>query len=86
LEHAMATELDPLERDVLRLRLGLDDGVLRSCQEVSQVCGGRMSSREIRTAEQHALRKLRSPVALATYKLLTFLDFADVDRETVKIR
>jgi RNA polymerase sigma factor (sigma-70 family) len=86
LEHAMATELEPLERDVLRLRLGLDDGVLRSCQEVSQVCGGRMSSGEIRTAEQHALRKLRSPVALATYKLLTFLDFADVDRETVKIR
>jgi hypothetical protein len=31
------------------------------------------------------LKKLRSPVALATYKLLTFLDFADVDIKTITL-
>lgn len=86
LENAMAAELLPIERDVLRLRLGLDDGVMRTCREVSQEFGGRWSSLEIRTTEKRALKKLGSPVALATYKLLAFLDFADVDLETVKFR
>lgn len=39
----MATELSPYERDVLRLRLGLDDGVTRSIREVVEVCGGSVS-------------------------------------------
>lgn len=86
LEHAMAVELAPFERDVLRLRLGLDDGVVRTCREVALECGGRLSTVEIRTTEQRALKKLRSPASLATYKLLAYLDFANVDRETVKIR
>jgi DNA-directed RNA polymerase sigma subunit (sigma70/sigma32) len=86
LENAMATELSPHERDVLRLRLGLDDGVTRSCREVSEEFGGRLKSAEIRATEKRALKKLRSPVSLATYKLLTFLDFANVDKESVKLR
>ena len=86
LEHAMAVELVPFERDVLRLRLGLDDGVVRTCREVAIECGGRLKSSEIRSTEQRALKKLRSPVALATYKLLTYLDFADVDIKTVSLR
>lgn len=40
----MATELSPYERDVLRLRLGLDDGVTRSIREVVEVCGGSVST------------------------------------------
>ena len=83
LESAMAVELVPFERDVLRLRLGLDDGVTRNCREVAQMCGGRLKQSDIRTVERRALKKLRSPVALATYKLLTFLDFADVDIQTI---
>jgi RNA polymerase primary sigma factor len=86
LEHAMAVELVPFERDVLRLRLGLDDGVMRTCREVAVECGGRLKSSEIRSTEQRALKKLRSPVALATYKLLTYLDFADVDIKTISLR
>jgi RNA polymerase primary sigma factor len=86
LTQAMAAELAPFERDVLRLRLGLDDGVSRTCREVAKECGGRLSTAEIRSTEKRALKKLRSPVAIATYKLLAYLDFADVDRETVKVR
>ena len=42
LENAMATELSPSERDVVRMRLGLDDGVARSASEVAKVFGGRI--------------------------------------------
>lgn len=44
LENAMATELSPNERDVVRMRLGLDDGVVRSAEEVADVCGGRLKA------------------------------------------
>lgn len=77
LENAMATELSPYERDILRLRLGLDDGVARSAKEVSEVCGGILSVREIRNAEQRAFKKLRSPYAVHTYKLMEYVDFED---------
>ena len=60
LENAMATELTPHERDVLRLRHGLDDGVSRSAREVVEICGGSLSVSNIRTAELKAFRKLRS--------------------------
>jgi RNA polymerase sigma factor (sigma-70 family) len=85
LERAMAVELAPFERDVIRLRLGLDDGVTRNCREVALLCGGRLKQSDIRTVERRALKKLRSPVALATYKLLTFLDFADIDVKTISL-
>lgn len=39
----MATELMPNERDVVRLRLGLDDGVPKTAKEVAAVFGGRFS-------------------------------------------
>ena len=85
LEDAMATELAPFERDVLRLRLGLDDGATRSRKEVVAACGGRVSLSEVSSTERQALKKLRSPVALATYKLMAYLDFAGVDRESIKL-
>jgi RNA polymerase sigma factor (sigma-70 family) len=37
LEHAMSTELSPHERDVVRLRLGLDDGVARTVRQVAKL-------------------------------------------------
>ena len=40
LENAMATELTPYERDVLRLRLGLDSGEGKTVKEVVEICGG----------------------------------------------
>ena len=36
----MATELTPYERDVLRLRLGLDSGEGKTVREVVEICGG----------------------------------------------
>lgn len=84
LENAMAAELSPHERDVLRLRLGLDDGVTRSIKEVVDVCGGNISASQVRSAEQRAYKKLRSPYSVANYKLLAYLDFANVDYASMK--
>jgi RNA polymerase primary sigma factor len=83
LENAMATELSPHERDVVRLRLGLDDGVTRTAQEVSDVCGGAVSVHAVRAAEQRAYKKLRSPYAVHTRQLMSYLDFAGVDITTI---
>ena len=43
LENAMAAELSPNERDVIRLRLGLDDGKIRSVREIVEFSGGVLS-------------------------------------------
>lgn len=66
LEDVMEIELIPLERDILRLRLGLDDGITRTFEEVAHACGGRLSVAEIKSTEGRALRKLRSPDTVAT--------------------
>jgi len=84
LENAMASELSPHERDVIRLRLGLDDGVARSAREVVDVCGGSISIAEVRNAEKRAYRKMSSPFAMHTRQLLSYLDFAGGDMETIK--
>jgi hypothetical protein len=78
----MAAELSPHERDVLRLRLGLDDGVQRSAREVVKYCGGTLNVSDVRAAEMRAFRKLRSPYAVHTYQLLGYLDFVGIDLET----
>ena len=39
----MATELTANERDVVRLRLGLDDGVPQTAKEVAEIFGGHFS-------------------------------------------
>ena len=83
LENAMASELSPHERDVIRLRLGLDDGVARSAREVVDVCGGCISIAEVRNAEKRAYRKMASPYAVHTRQLLSYLDFAGGDLETI---
>ena len=51
--------LSPRERDVLRLRFGLDDGRQRTLEEVATLFGVRME--RIRQIEAKALRKLRHP-------------------------
>jgi RNA polymerase primary sigma factor len=55
-DHMLAT-LTPGEQRVLRLRFGLDDGCVRTCQEVGQLLGyGRQNIHRIESA---ALDKLR---------------------------
>lgn len=86
LENAMATELSPHERDILRLRHGLDDGVSRSIREVVEMCGGTLSVSDVRTAELRAFRKLRSPYSIHTFHLMGFLDYVGADAKTVKLK
>jgi RNA polymerase primary sigma factor len=51
--------LSPRERDVLRLRFGLDDGRQRTLEEVGTLFG--VTRERIRQIEAKALRKLRHP-------------------------
>lgn len=84
LENAMASELSPHERDVVRLRLGLDDGQTRTVREVVEVCGGSISQADVRSAEKRAMKKLRSPNALHTHNLMAFLEECDADYNTFR--
>lgn len=49
--------LSPLEREVLKMRFGLDDGRCRDFKEVGERFG--MTVLQIRTVEAKALRRLR---------------------------
>ncbi|MHB0886055.1 MAG: RNA polymerase sigma factor RpoD [Bacillota bacterium] len=69
LEEVLAT-LTPRERDVLRLRFGLDDGRARTLEEVGHVF--KVTRERIRQIEAKALRKLRHPSR--SKKLKDYLD------------
>jgi RNA polymerase sigma factor (sigma-70 family) len=55
----LLAELDPRERDVLRLRYGLDRGEPRTLEEVGSAFG--LTRERIRQIEARALSKLRHP-------------------------
>ena len=79
LENAVAAELSPHERDVVRLRLGLDDGKKRSVREVMQMCGqGNLSMSDIRSTERKAYYKLRKPASLLSHGLNRLSDWSDI--------
>ena len=58
LESVLAT-LSPRERDVLRLRYGLDDGRMKTLEDIGQIF--EVTRERIRQIEAKALRKLRHP-------------------------
>ncbi|KAL3816114.1 hypothetical protein ACHAXA_011611 [Cyclostephanos tholiformis] len=74
LENAMATELTPYERDILRLRLGLDSGEGKTVREIVELSGGIVSMADVRSAERRAFKKLRSPASVHTHNLLAYLN------------
>jgi DNA-directed RNA polymerase, sigma subunit (sigma70/sigma32) len=51
--------VSPRERDVLRLRYGLDDGRMKALEEIGQIFD--VTRERIRQIEAKALRKLRHP-------------------------
>ena len=58
MEGVLAT-LSPRERDVLRLRYGIDDGRMKTLEEIGQIFD--VTRERIRQIEAKALRKLRHP-------------------------
>ncbi|MBD2426519.1 sigma-70 family RNA polymerase sigma factor [Phormidium sp. FACHB-1136] len=58
IESVLST-LSPRERDVLRLRYGLDDGRMKTLEEIGQIFN--VTRERIRQIEAKALRKLRHP-------------------------
>ena len=79
LENAMAVELSPHERDILRLRNGLEDGKARTVKEVVKDLGGILSMSDVRNVERKAFAKLRNPTAIYTHGLLAYLEVADIN-------
>lgn len=51
------SNLSPLERDLLRLRFGMDDGRKRTLEEVGNLFG--VTAKKIRQVEMNALKKLK---------------------------
>jgi RNA polymerase primary sigma factor len=58
MENLMQVNLNDVERDVLRLRLGLDDGTVKAVKEVGRRF--KISWKQVRTVEKKALSKLLS--------------------------
>jgi len=83
LENAMSTELSPHERDIVRIRYGLDDGTSRTAKETSEMLT--LSVSDVRKAENSAFRKLRSPYSVHTYNLLGFLDYLGAEPDEKKM-
>lgn len=86
LEDAMAAELSPHERDILRLRLGLDDGQSRTIRQIAEECGGGITLADVRSVERRAFKKLRSPNALYTHNLIAFMELAGIDFNSLQKR
>lgn len=71
----MLCTLSPRERDVLRLRFGMDDGRQRTLEEVGNLFG--VTRERIRQIEAKALRKLRHPNR--SKRLREYVDFTVID-------
>jgi len=85
LENALAAELLPLERDVVRLRHGLDDGKSRTIKEVMKDTGGMLSVGDIRLLESRAYKKLRFKHSVHTARLREFAqDYVGVSPELLE--
>jgi len=64
--------LKPDERDVLRLRFGLDDGNAKSIAKIGRIVGTKVSG--VRVLEQRALRSLRRPAFLQRLEQFLYVD------------
>lgn len=74
IENALAEELLPLERDIVVLRHGLNDGKSRTIKEVMESCGGMLSIGDIRSVESRAYKKLRFKHSVHNRRLREFAE------------
>mmetsp|Transcript_2811 Transcript_2811/g.5937 ORF Transcript_2811/g.5937 Transcript_2811/m.5937 type:complete len:86 (-) Transcript_2811:420-677(-) len=81
LELLLKLTLDPLEKKVIRLRFGLDDGHPKSPAATGKILGGKNSTM-VKSIEARALLSLRKPAFTA--RLDEFL-VHDFDSATVGI-
>ena len=65
MEKMMLSNLNDVERDVLRLRLGLDDGRSKPVKEVGKRF--KISWKQVRTVEKEALSKLRTSEEISSF-------------------
>jgi RNA polymerase sigma factor (sigma-70 family) len=65
MEKMMQQNLNDVERDVLRLRLGLDDGQVKPVKEVGKRF--KISWKQVRTVEKEAISKLKSSDEIADF-------------------
>ena len=65
MEKLMLSNLNDVERDVLRLRLGLDDGRSKPVKEVGKRF--KISWKQVRTVEKEALSKLRTSEEISSF-------------------
>eukprot|EP00871_Galdieria_phlegrea_P002826 jgi/Galph1/3544/GphlegSOOS_G2205.1 len=71
LENILKVTLTPRERDIIRMRFGLDDGTCKTLDEISSIfC---VTRERVRHMELSALRKLRHP-----YKCILLRDYISV--------
>jgi RNA polymerase sigma factor (sigma-70 family) len=76
----MARNLTPRERDLLRLRFGLDDGRPRTQEEVGQLFG--LSQGRISQIENVAMRKMRDPTPFSAPFMEKFDEVSDDEDPT----
>jgi len=74
IENALAEELLPIERDIVVLRHGLNDGNPRTIKEVMESCGGMLSIGDIRSMESRAYKKLRFKHSIHNRRLREFAE------------
>ncbi|HYP43336.1 MAG TPA: sigma-70 family RNA polymerase sigma factor [Candidatus Nitrosocosmicus sp.] len=72
--------LNPREREVLRLRFGLDDGRAKTLEEIGTIF--KVTRERIRQIEAKAMRKLRQPSRNSI--LLEYLEVRIEDEESVE--
>ncbi len=83
LEHVI-NSLTPRERDVVRMRYGLDDGRTKTLEEIGKVFS--VTKERVRQIEAKALRKLRHPYRSAVLRdySATGADHSVVMRRTTR--
>lgn len=85
IDNAMHENLEPIERDIVSLRHGLNDGTPRTIKEVIESLDGMLSIGDIRSLESRAYKKLRFKHSIHNRRLRDFAeDFMGISPELLE--